>query len=68
MPLASTPRGHGSEVPIPPDHANGLAQDSAAQCQHIRAVATARIQATHGNVGPMILAQVRDTLATLLDL
>jgi mRNA interferase MazF len=68
VPLTTNIRGHATEVPIPPDDANGLAQQSAAQCQHIRAVATSRIQAIRGNVGPMILAQVRDTLAVLLDL
>jgi mRNA interferase MazF len=68
VPLTTTLRGHATEVPIAPDEANGLAQDSAAQCQHLRAVATSRISATRGNVGPMTLAQVRDTLATLLDL
>lgn len=50
------------------DSANGLDADSAAQCQHLRAVATGRIGETLGNVGPTMLSQVRATLARLLDL
>ncbi len=46
----------------------GLEALAAAQCQHIRAVATSRIQESVGNVGPLALAQIRDTLAVLLDL
>jgi mRNA interferase MazF len=68
VPLTTTLRSHGTEVPIVPDDINGLAQESAAQCQHIRAVATSRIHANRGNVGPLVLAQIRDTLAALLDL
>jgi len=61
-------RGYATEVTVPADPANGLEVDSAAQCQHLRAVASQRIDRTLGNVGPMTLAQVRDTIATLLDL
>lgn len=50
------------------DDANGLGADSAAQCQHVRAIATGRITATLGNVGSTVLIQIRETLATLLDL
>lgn len=38
------------------------------RAEHIRAVATARVAETLGNVGPAVLSQVRDTLATLLDI
>ncbi len=68
VPVSSTVRGYATEVTVPADPANGLEVDSAAQCQHLRAVASQRIDRTLGNVGPMTLAQVRDTIATLLDL
>lgn len=68
IPLTSTVRGYATEVTVPADPASGLDLDSAAQCQHIRAVAAQRIERTLGNVGPVTLAQIRDTIATLLDL
>lgn len=68
IPLTTTLRGYESEVTIEPDSSNGLAATSAAQCQHIRAVATSRIDESVGNVGPLALSQIRDTLAVLLDL
>ena|SRR6056297_1876076 len=68
VPLTTTVRGYESEVAIEPDSGNGLAATSAAQCQHIRAVATSRIDEKVGNVGPLALSQIRDTLAVLLDL
>ncbi len=68
VPLTRTLRGYESEVTIEPDSSNGLAASSAAQCQHIRAVATSRIDDSVGNVGPLALSQIRDTLAVLLDL
>lgn len=68
VPLTSTLRGFHSEIVIPPDERNGLEVPSAAQCQHLRAVSPARVHATRGNVGPAVLAQVRETVAVLLDL
>jgi mRNA interferase MazF len=68
IPLTSTLRGYATEVIVPADPANGLDVASAAQCQHIRAVAAQRIERTLGNIGPTLLAQVRETVATLLDL
>lgn len=68
VPVTSTVRGYATEVTVPADPGNGLDADSAAQCQHLRAVASQRIDRTLGNVGPVTLAQVRDTIATLLDL
>jgi mRNA interferase MazF len=68
VPLTSTLRGFHSEVRIDPDEVNGLEVASAAQCQHIRSVSPSRITAVRGNVGTTALAQVRDTLAVLLDL
>ncbi len=68
VPLTSTVRGFGSEVEITPDHNNGLDQASTAQCQHVRAVATTRINHVRGNIGPVDLHRVRDTLAVVLDI
>ena len=68
VPLTSTVRGFGSEITIDPDPANGLAVSSAAQCQHVRAVSPARVRAVRGNTGPIVLAQIRETLALVLDL
>ena len=68
VPLTTTVRGYSSEVTIEPDSGNGLQATSAAQCQHVRAVATSRLGESLGNIGPLALSQVRDTLAVLLDL
>jgi mRNA interferase MazF len=68
VPLTRSLRGYASEVTVVADPDNGLEVDSAAQCQHIRAVATARVIETLGNVGGAMLAQIRETLAVLLDL
>jgi mRNA interferase MazF len=68
VPLTRMLRGYATEVVIAADDGSGLEVDSAAQCQHIRAVATARVLQPVGNVGPVALTQIRDTLATLLDL
>jgi len=67
VPLTSAIRGFGSEVPIEPDQGNGLDQVSAAQCQHIRAVSTDRVEQVIGNVGPLLLSQIRDTIGLILD-
>jgi mRNA interferase MazF len=68
VPLTSTVRGFHSEPIIEPDRANGLETVSAAQCQHLRAVSPARIAGVRGNVGPAVLAQIRETISVLLDL
>ena len=68
VPLTRTLRGYASEVTVRADDTSGLATDSAAQCQHIRAIASARVLRTVGNVGPVSLAQIRGTLAVLLDI
>jgi mRNA interferase MazF len=68
VPLTRKLRGYASEVTIPADRANGLDDDSGAQCHHVRAVASARVVHPLGNVGPVALAQIRDALAVLLDL
>ena len=68
VPLTSTIRGFGSEVTMEPDPINGLERTSAAQCQHLRAVSTARVHSVRGNAGPMALTQIRETIAILIDL
>jgi mRNA interferase MazF len=68
LPLTPRIRGYRSEVTIEPDPVNGLEAGSAAQCQHIRAIAVERLAGPIGNVGPEALAQVREILADLLDL
>lgn len=67
VPLTTTTRGFGSEVPIHPDPANGLDSASAAQCQHLRAVSTVRVGSVRGNVGAIVAAQIRETIAVILD-
>lgn len=68
VPLTRTIRPSGTEVAIDPDADNGLGAPSSAQCQHVRSVATSRIHERTGNVGPVILGEVRETLALLLDI
>ena len=63
-----TPGDFGTEVIIEPDQGNGLGTRSSVQCQHLRSVATTRIHERMGNVGPVILGEIRETLAVLLDL
>ena len=68
VPLTSTIRRFATEIVIDPDPTNRLPEASAAQCQHLRAVSPSRVTTTRGNVGPAVLAQLRDTIALLLDL
>jgi mRNA interferase MazF len=68
VPLTSTMRGFHTEVVIEPDPVNGLEQSSAAQCQHVRAASPARVAETLGNVGPLALSQIRETIAVIIDL
>lgn len=67
VPLTRTVRDSGAEITLEPDDINHLDGRSAAQCQHIRAVATSRISRRQGNVGPVALRQIRETLKTILD-
>lgn len=68
VPLTRTIRTSSTEVLVDPDESNRLSARSAAQCQHVRSVATTRIHQRLGNVGPVTLGEVRETLALLLDL
>ncbi len=68
VPLTRTIGTSSTEVRIDPDERNRLVAPSSAQCQHVRSVATIRVQQRTGNVGPVVLNEVRETLALLLDL
>jgi mRNA interferase MazF len=68
IPLTTTIRGFHSEIVLEPDDSNGLDRMSAAQCQHVRAVSRQRVVTTRGNVGPVVLRQLRETIAVILDL
>lgn len=68
VPLTRTIRHSGTEVVIDPDDGNHLAAPSSAQCQHVRSVATTRLDERTGNVGPLVLGEIRETLALLMDL
>jgi mRNA interferase MazF len=68
VPLTRAIRQNSTEVTVDPDDGNGLEEPSSAQCQHVRSVATTRIRERTGNVGPVVLGEVRETLSLLLDL
>lgn len=68
VPLTSTLRGFGSELRIDPDQETGLERPSAAQCQHLRAVSTGRVERVRGNVGAVRLARVRELIGVILDI
>lgn len=68
VPLTRTIRSSSTEVTIDPDGDNRLEARSSAQCQHVRSVATTRVRERTGTVGPVVLNEVRETLALLLDL
>jgi mRNA interferase MazF len=67
VPLTSTIRRFDSEIEVEPDSANRLTHRSAAQCQHIRSVATVRLEEARGNVGPVMLSRIREMLGLILD-
>ena len=67
VPLTSQLRRFASEVEVVADPENGLDRTSAAQCQHIRAIAASRIEDTRGNVGGAALSQIREVLGLILD-
>ncbi len=68
VPLTTTIRSFHSEIVIEPDAVNGLETVSAAQCQHLRAISPRRILTVRGNIGAVMLGQVREALAVILDL
>lgn len=68
VPLTSTIRPFGSEVEIQAHETNGLENDSAAQCQHIRSVSVDRVEVVRGNVGAAALSEIREVLGLILDI
>jgi len=68
VPLTTRVRDFGSEVIVEPTELNGLKHPLAAQCQHIRAVSAGRVDRVVGNVGGVVLAQIRETLGLILDI
>lgn len=67
VPLTRTIRDSSSEIVVVPDSLNGLKDVSAIQCQHIRSVARSRVNSQIGNVGAIVLRQIRETIATIID-
>lgn len=67
VPLTSRIRRFHAEIVIKPDSNNGFDVASAAQCQHIRAVSPQRIATIRGNIGPLHLARIRETIAVIID-
>ena len=68
-PLTSTLREFHSEITIEPDDHNGLTARSAAQCQHLRPRYQPGVSFhIRGNVGATTLAQIRETVAVMLDI
>lgn len=68
VPLTRSVRDSRAEVVIEADVANGLDRRSSAQCQHVRSIATTRIRYCMGNVGSVVVRELRETLAAPLDL
>ena len=68
VPLTSAVRAFKAEVVIAPNGTSGLDSVSAAQCQHVRSVSINRISGSRGNVGPLALAQIRETIGRIFDL
>ena len=68
VPLTTTVRGFGLEVVVEPDESNGLERASAAQCQHVRAISIGRVDRVRGNVGDVVLSQIRDVIGLILDI
>ena len=68
VPLTTTLRGFGAEVVVELDVSNGLERTSAAQCQHVRAISIGRVDRVRGNVGAVVLTQIRDVIGLILDI
>ena len=68
VPVTSAIRGFDTEVRVEADRFNGLEQDSAVQCHHVRAMAASRIEARRGHIGPVALGQIREVLGRILDI
>ena len=65
--VTTTIRESVTEIVLEPDQHNGLRVPSAVQCQHLRSAATKCLTARIGNIGPIVLHQLRRKPAILLD-
>lgn len=63
VPLTRTIRGDAADVTIAADDHNGLDEDSAAQCQHIRAVATSRMTSLNAIESPGVAPTRNSSMA-----
>lgn len=68
VPVTSTVRGFDSDVVLEVNGGSGLDRRSVAQCQHLRSVSAARAGVRRGNVGPVLLGQIREVVGLLLDI
>jgi mRNA interferase MazF len=68
VPATSTLRRYSTEIEVEAEAGNGLNVMSAAQCQHVRSVSPARLSEPVGNVGVVVLTQIREMLAVIFDL
>ena len=68
VPLTSVVRRFKTEIIVAANAGSGLDAPSAVQCQHIRSVSADRIDRVRGNVGPVVLGQIREIIGQILDL
>lgn len=66
VPLTSTKRTFPSHVEIPPDTANQLRNTSYAPVEQLRAVSVDRCGPPTGNVGLLVLHQIRNVLGMII--
>ena len=65
VPLTTTRRVFPSHVLIEPDETNGLAEQSYALVEQLRAVSVERCAPADGNVGPVVSRQILDVIAMI---
>jgi mRNA interferase MazF len=65
VPLTTAARMFPSHISIDPDALNGLAAQSCALVEQMRAVSVQRCSAASGNVGPVVAHQILDVLAMI---
>lgn len=65
VPLTTTRRVFPSHVLVEPDEANGLASESYALVEQLRAVSIERCSPADGNVGPVVSRQILDVIAMI---
>jgi mRNA interferase MazF len=67
VPLTTTRRRYPTELDVAAAE-SGLSLDSVAQAHHVRSVSAPRVRDVHGRLGSVVLSQLRELLADLLDL